>query len=166
MKFHWMTHWHKREECQRTVNEFHLVCIAKSGLHQTGVSRVGLSERERDSFLWLHPHIFDVKTALFRLRYVHCGLLIYPGSSLSFTTIPKNLKMAPGSSSGYGTQSFMIRPLIAHFASLRENSCSLTAKPIQTFLCGPEHHHTDVHILKKKKKAKGDQSMAVCLLQR
>lgn len=145
-----MTHWYKREECQRLVNEFHLVCITKSGLDQTGVSRVGLSENKReqetDSFLWFHPHIFDVKTALFRPRYVYCGLLIYPGSPLSFIMIPKNLKMAPGSSSGHGTQPFMIHPLIAHFASLRENSCSLTAKPTQTFLCGPEPHHTNVHI--------------------
>lgn len=46
-EFHWMTHWHKKEECQRWVNEFHLVCIAKSGLDQTGVSWVGLSESER-----------------------------------------------------------------------------------------------------------------------
>lgn len=37
-----------KEKSASTVNEFHLVCIAKSGLNQTGVSWVGLSEREQE----------------------------------------------------------------------------------------------------------------------
>lgn len=79
-----MTHWHKGEDCQRSVNEFHLVAITKSGLDQTGVSQVTLSKRECPPLLGPASVALMQKRPPLALEYAHpLSLLICPVSPVA-----------------------------------------------------------------------------------